>query len=304
MSAVIGRTFGGNHLNFNVPDLINKALYGVNNSPASSTLYRVSSGTNCALSATGALYIIKAKPDGVLNVTMSVSSPLCAAVNRVQQNGSYFNPLSGTIDIGLRTTSLTGDTTILGGFVADRFGRVLRTVDDPAPPPFDPGPGTRPTYNGGVSPIAFFRTPAYILYQPYTNATTNLKFTMSAYPFITDNTGTRVGSPNFYSVPPTAKNLIVDTSMYKRGPDTGFLPRIIAAAPNISQLEDVNDMTLGLNEMLVNVSTAAGAGDSIQGSCQCLLPLSANSLGHLTAAFRVSTSSRDSYWVRVVGYTL
>jgi hypothetical protein len=303
LSAVIGNTYGGNGTSFNVPDLINKTLYGVSNSPASSTLYRVSSGTNSSLSATGALYIIKAKPDGVINVKMSVSSPLCAAVNGTQQGG-YFNPLSGTIDIGLTTTSLTADTTILGGFVADKYGRVLRTVDEASPPPFDPGPGTRPTYNGGVSPIAFFRTPAYILYQAYTTATTSYRFTISAYPYITDNTGAKVGGGTFYSVPPTAKNLIVDTSIYKRGPDSGNVLRILAAAPNISLVEAASLNTLGSNEFLLGVNRADGAGDSVQNSTQCIIPLSATSTGDLVAAFRASTSVNDSYWIRVVGYTL
>jgi hypothetical protein len=303
LSAVIGTSFGGDGTSFNVPNLINKTLYGVNNLPGSSTLYGVSSGTNSLLSATGALYIIKAKPDGVARVSMSVSSPLCASVNGTQQGGS-FNPLSGIVSIGLTTTSLTADTTILGGFVADRYGRVLRTVDDPSPPPFDPGPGTRPTYNGGISPIAFFRTPAYILYQGYTTASTSYRFTMSAYPFITDNTGVRVGSGTFYSVPPTAKNLIVDTSIYKRGPDAGNIERILASAPNISLVEDVSLRTLGNNEFLIGVNRADGAGDSVQNSTQCIIPLSATPTGHLVAAFRASASVNDAYWIRVVGYTL
>ncbi len=302
LSAVIGTSFGGNTTNFNVPNLINKALYGVNTSPATSTLYSMSSGTNSTLSATGALYIIKAKPDGVINVSMSVSTPLCAAVNGTQTSG-YFNPLSGRIDLGL-TTPLTATTTVLGGFVADTYGRVTGQVTTPAGTTNIPGPGTRPVYNGSSSPIGFFQTPAYILNQGYTTASTSYRFTISAYPYITDNTGARVGSPTFYSVPPNAKNLIVDTSIFKRGPDSGNISRILAAAPNISLVEAVSLQTLGVNEYLIGVNTANGAGDSIQNSSQSIIPLSATSTGDLVAAFRASASVNDSYWIRVVGYTL
>ena len=303
LSAVIGTTFGGNGTSFNVPNLINKTLYGVGNSPGSSTLYSITSGTNSLLSATGALYIIKAKPDGVINVSMSVSSPLCAAINGTQQGG-YFNPLSGIIDIGLTTTSLTADTTILGGFVADKYGRVLRTVDDPGPPAFNPGPGTRPTYNGGTSPIAFFRTPAYILDQAATTASTSYKFTISAYPFITNSSGARVGSPTFYSVPPTAKNLIVDAAIAKSGPDGGNIDRVLVSAPNDSLLNATDSQVVGDTEFLINYSRAAGSGDAIGGGTQTIIPLSARSNGDLVASFRASTSNRDRYFIRVVGYTL
>jgi hypothetical protein len=302
LSAVIGITFGGNTTNFNVPNLINKTLYGVNNSPGTSTLYSVSSGTNSALSATGALYIIKARPDGVTNVSMSVSTPLCAAVNGTQTTG-YFNPLSGRIDLGL-TAPLTATTTVLGGFVADTFGRVTGQVTTPAGTTNTPGPGTRPVYNGTSSPIGFFQTPAYILNQGYTTASTSYRFTISAYPFITDNTGAKVGGGTFYSVPSNAKNLIVDSSIYKRGPDTGNLLRILASAPNISLVEATSLQTLGVNEFLIGASRADGAGDSIQGSTQCMIPLSATNTGDLVAAFRASASVNDSYWIRVVGYTL
>jgi hypothetical protein len=296
LSAVIGTTFGGNTTNFNVPNLINKTLYGVNNSPGTSTLYSVSSGTNSALSATGALYIIKARPDGVTNVSMSVSTPLCAAVNGTQTTG-YFNPLSGRIDLGL-TAPLTATTTVLGGFVADTFGRVTGQVTTPAGTTNTPGPGTRPVYNGSSSPIGFFQTPAIIL----TN-TNNVTFTMSAFPFITDSTGSRVGSPDFYSVPSSAKNLIVDTIINKNSPDSGNVKRIIAAAPNSSLLNGTNQAQ-GTTEYIIGWSESSGPGDIIANSQQSMIPLSANQFGHLTTAFRVNNSSGDTFNIRIVGYTL
>jgi len=304
LSAVIGTTFGGNGTNFNVPNLTNRALYGANGSLNTSTLYSVSTGTNSMLSAAGALYIIKARPDRVVDVRMTINTPLCATVNGVQA-GSNFNPLTGTVSIGVQTTNLTSTTTILGGFVADEYGRVVRTLNDGAPPDVYTGPGTRPIYNSNTSPIAFFRTPAYILNQPYSVNPSSSIFVISAFPFITDNTGARVGGGTFYSVPPTAKNLIVDASILKDGPDTVNRARVIASAPNTSLLEPVGAVdTLGVNEFLVSVSRSAGLGDIIQGGNQCFIPLSASSNGHLTAAFRVSPSSNDAYWVRVVGYTL
>lgn len=296
LSAVIGTSFGGNTTNFNVPNLINKALYGVNTSPATSTLYSMSSGTNSTLSATGALYIIKAKPDGVINVSMSVSTPLCAAVNGTQTSG-YFNPLSGRIDLGL-TTPLTATTTVLGGFEADMYGRVTGQVTTPAGTTNIPGPGTRSVYNGSSSPIGFFQTPALIL----TN-TNNVTFTISAFPFITDSAGSRVGSPDFYSVPSNAKNLIVDTIINKNSPDSGNVKRIIAAAPNSSLLNGTNQ-TQGTTEYIIGWAESSSSGDSIANSQQSMIPLSANQFGHLTAAFRVNNSSSDTFNIRVVGYTL
>lgn len=299
LSAVIGTTFGGNSVNFNVPNLINKTLYGVAGSPASSTLFNLTSGTNSTLSATGALFIIKAKPDGVINVSMSVGSPLCASVNGVQQI-SNFNPLSGIIGLGL-TTTLTAATTFLGGLVADTYGRVTGPVTTPAGTIITPGPGTRPVYNGSCSPIGFFQTPAEIL-----SNVNNVTFTISAYPYLTNYTGLCAGSPNLYSVPPNAKNLIVDTSITKQDPNSGNRKRIITSAPNISLLNTATPQTIGTTEYVIGYAEASGGGDRISNAQQSFIPLSANSTGDLTVAFRVndSTSSSESYNIRVIGYTL
>lgn len=297
LSAVIGTSFGGDATNFNVPNLINKTIYGVSNSPGTSTTYSVTSGTNSQLSAAGALYIIKAKPDGIANVSMTVSSPLCASVNNIQQTGS-FNPLSGAVSIGLTTTSLTATTTVLGGFVADTYGRVIQEVQTPAGTTNTPGPGTRPVYNGSCSPIGFFETPVTIV-----SNTNNITFTISAYPFITDSTGNRTGFPNYYSVPPNAKNLIVDSVINKTGPNGGNVIRILAAAPNISLLNGANQ-AIGTTEYTIGMAQAYGGGDAIINTQQSIIPLSAKSSGDLVAAFRVNSSSEDTYSIRIVGYTL
>ena len=298
LSAVIGYSFGGSGASFNLPNLINKTLYGVAGSPSTSTLYSLNSGTNSALSATGALFIIKAKPDGVLNASMSVAAPLSASVNGIDQGGGYFNPLSGVIDIGF-TETLSATTTVLGPFVADTYGRVTSTSTAAAGTTTTPGPGTRPVYNGSSSPIGFFQTPATIL-----SNTNNTTFTISAYPYLTNNSGTLVGSPNFYSVPPNAKNLIVDTIIRKQGPNGGNVNRIIASAPNISLLNTVGSQTVGTTEYVIGMSEASGGGDRVINSQQSIIPLSSTALGDLTVAFRVNNSSGDTFSIRVIGYTL
>lgn len=301
LSAVIGTSFGGNSTNFNVPNLINRTLYGVANSPATSTLYSLASGTNSALSATGALFIIKAKPDGVLNTSLTVTSPLCATLNGVQQV-SNFNPLSGDVRISL-TPTLTSATTQLGPFVADTYGRVTSTPVNPAGTLNTPGPGTRPVYNGSCSPFGFFQTPATII-----TSINNVSFTISAYPFLTDYQGNNVGSPNLYSVPPNAKNLIVDSVIEYQQERNSARARIIASAPNQSLLNGTNT-TIGTTEFRVNYLRTYDENDDQSSFSQVIIPLSATANGNLVAAFRVNNDSFGTdqvnyYDIRVIGYTL
>ena len=301
LSAVIGTSFGGNSTNFNVPDLVNKTLYGVAGSPAASTLYSVSSGTNSALSATGALFIIKAKPDGVLNTSMTVTSPLCATLNGSQQSGS-FNPLSGALQIGL-TTTLTGATTQLGPFVADQYGRVTDDPLDPAGTLYTPGPGTRPVYNGTCSPIGFFQTPA-IIASGIGNSVNNYVFTISAYPYLTVFGGLCAGPP-LYSVSPNAKNLIVDSIIDRQQNSSAVNTRIIASAPNTSLLAASDSNTTGITEYLVNYVKTFDINDDVSNFSQVTLPLSSTASGDLVVAFRVNDSlSSDVFNIRVLGYTL
>lgn len=302
LSAVIGYTYGGAGANFNVPNLINKTLYGVNNNPAGSTVYSIASGSNSTLSAVGALYIIKAEPDNIINSTLEVFTPLSATLNGVEQTGA-FNPLSGVIEIGLETTSLTADTTILGGFVADKYGRVLQEVGGVAGDTASQAPGTRSIYNLNTSPIGFFTEPAYII-----NAESNLtaqSFIISAYPFITGRTGAQVGGGSKYSVPPNAKNLIIETWGEKLGPDGGNVYRIVAAAPGKDLLDTSGtNSALGTSEFMLWFGRASGGGDHVAAANTTFLPMSATALGHLTAAFRLNQSTNDTLSMRVIGYTL
>jgi microcystin-dependent protein len=102
LSAVIGTTYGGNSTNFNVPNFVNRAIYGVASSPSTSTTFNIASGNNSVLSASGALYIIKAKPDTVVNSTITIIPPLTASLNGNSITGGIkVNALSGDLIIGL-----------------------------------------------------------------------------------------------------------------------------------------------------------------------------------------------------------
>jgi len=300
LSAVIGTSFGGNATNFNVPNLINRTLYGVANSPATSTLYSLASGTNSALSATGALFIIKAKPDGVLNTSLTVTSPLCATLNGVQQV-SNFNPLSGDVRISL-TPTLTSTTTQLGPFVADTYGRVTNTPLNPAGTLNTPGPGTRRVYNGTCSPIGFFERPVSIL----NGAADNLSFTISAYPYITLSGGNLAGAPDYYSVPPNAKNLIVECRIDRKQQLGSQQVRIVATAPNASLLATSSSNTIGVNEFMIGRTVSYDVNDDHGLFNQSIIPLSAKASGDLITAFRINDTSvkNDQIEIRIVGYTL
>ena len=101
LSATIGTSYGGDNISFNVPDYINKSLYGVQTSPSTSTTFRIATSSTATLSAAGALYIIKAKPDNVVNPTFTVTSPLTATLNNVDITGTSTSTLSGEIVIGM-----------------------------------------------------------------------------------------------------------------------------------------------------------------------------------------------------------
>jgi microcystin-dependent protein len=300
LSAVIGTTFGGSGGNFNVPNLINKTIYGVNNNPAGSTTFSIASGTNSALSATGALYIIKAVSDNIISSSIDVFSPLSATLNGVTQTGA-FNPLSGSITISLETTSLTGTTNILGGFVADEYGRVLQEVGDLAGVSSAQPPGTQPIYNRESSPIGFFTTPAYIF-----NGVDSLAaqiLTLTAYPTLTASSGT-ITNGSQYSIPPNAKYLIFEAFGTKRGPSSGNENRIVTAAPNTSLLSNNTYGSFADTEYVLWYARASTSSDHVAGNNTSFIPLSATSNGALTVAVRVGPSSNDNITLRILGYTL
>lgn len=99
LSAVIGTTYGGNSVSFNVPNFVNKAIYGVQSSPSTSTTFNLASGSNSVLSASGALYIIKAKPDTVVDATITVKSPLSAVLDGATVTDTTVSALRGNLTI-------------------------------------------------------------------------------------------------------------------------------------------------------------------------------------------------------------
>lgn len=105
LSAVIGNRYGGNNINFNLPDLTNSALYGTNvNDPFLSTKFSIASGhsTNTnELSAFGTTFIIKAVQDSVQAPTINFSTPLSASLNGVNITDTATEFLSGTLEVGL-----------------------------------------------------------------------------------------------------------------------------------------------------------------------------------------------------------
>ena len=300
LSAVIGTSYGGDTVSFNVPNFINRTLYGVQNNPASSTIYSVVTGASSRLSAYGVLYIIKAKPDNLVTSSFTVQGGLTSLVGGVEQTGNAVSPLTGSIVIGLETViepqEIEGGTS----FTVDAYGRVtdIASVSSrPAGEITNVGPYNTPAYNT-FSPISFLQTPATI----FTGSDpVGFQFTLSAYPVLTNSSGlalTAIGG-----VPQNAKNLIVDCDIVKLGPNSGSTDRYVVSAPNINLLSP-GLATVGTYEYLIAASRASGSGDFIRSSSQVFIPLSANSTGQLQCGIRFTTSSQDTITLRVIGYTI
>lgn len=97
LSAVIGSQYGGDDVNFNLPDYEDSVLYGVNSNPASGTEYHLDTGTS-GLSAKAVTFFIKALPDTVATPSMSLQGNLSAQVNGVNvDEGTSFSPLDNVI---------------------------------------------------------------------------------------------------------------------------------------------------------------------------------------------------------------
>ena len=108
LSAVIGTTYGGNNINFNVPNLNQKILYGTSSSPYMSNLYDLVSSTSSDLQATGVNFFIKAKADVVVNGSLKVSTPLKITTNGNDQTNSQitvFDALRKTIELDIQPTA-------------------------------------------------------------------------------------------------------------------------------------------------------------------------------------------------------
>lgn len=301
LSAVIGTTYGGTATDFNLPDFTNKTLYGVRSNPAGSTIYSLASGvsgTSSGLSAYGVLYIIKAKPDSLVTSNITYNDGLSSTVNGIDITGSAVSPLTGSIKVGLK--KIISGQEVIGGasFTINDYGCVTNIstqTTHPAGEILTVGPRATPAYNS-YSPISFLQTPVTI----FTGTPGLLRFTLSAYPSITNSGGTATA----YSVPQNAKNLIVDCDIQKSGPDSGNQDRYVVSAPNINLLNNSGSAIVDTNEYLIASSRASGSGDSIRSASQVFIPLSANTAGSLQCGIRTSTSSGDTVTLRVIGYTL
>ncbi len=105
LSAVMGNRYGGDTVNFNLPNLTNSALYGTNvNDPFLSTKYSIASGhsTNTnELSAFGTTFIIKAIEANVQAPTINFATPLSASINGYDITDKPTEFLNGSIEVGL-----------------------------------------------------------------------------------------------------------------------------------------------------------------------------------------------------------
>ena len=132
LSGVIANNYGGDDVNFNVPNLTNKLLYGSPvNPPINSTLMGVTTGVanthGSLLSATGMNYIIKSV-GGVTNPTLTVRKNLSAFINGLDRTDVTFNPLSGEIVIERPAPGMVTFSTGGGGSNTD--GSYSFTIPD------------------------------------------------------------------------------------------------------------------------------------------------------------------------------
>lgn len=298
LSAVIGYTYGGSGSNFNVPNYINKAIYGVQNNPATSTTYSIASGSNSALSASGALYIIKAKPDQVINVSSTVAHPLCATINGVLSTGA-FNPLSGRVVYGLKQTLTATENEFLQGVVADEYGRIIRALELEDAGAIEVISSTSIVNEERSN--KFLTRPVSIL---SIEANTTFSTNISVFPAIRSLTfsgGVMTGStPTAYSLPSTASGVIIDSW----ASSTNSTECMFAAASDKSYLTTSTSKTLGNNEYLVNYLKSVGSGNHVCASNQVTLPLSAGTSGQLTFGLRGTTQDiGEDCFIRIIGYT-
>ena len=303
--AVIGYTYGGSGSNFNVPNFINKTIYGVQNSPSTATTFSLASGSNCTLSASGALYIIKSKPDQVINVSTTILHPLSATLNGTLQLGS-FNPLSGTVVIGAKPV-LSEEGDFKNGVVVDIYGRVIGEYQSESA-------GTLLTIASTQivneeSSTKFFTRPVDLVSSGI-GANTTFTTNVSVYPLIRELTfagGVLTGYSNtIYAVPSSAKAVILDSWASCRSTSTTQNECMFAGASDIGYLNTgtPTSKTLGTNEYLINYLYSVNAGNNNCGSNQVIIPLSADSGGKLTFGLRGTTQEiTNNCYLRVIGYT-
>lgn len=313
LSAVIGNSFGGNGINFNLPNYINKTLYGVNGTtvtPSNSTLLNISSGFNSSLSATGIIYIIKHKADNIVNSTFTMGDGLSSTRNGLSITNIAVSPLSGNFNINLPQVVTAQKVAGGASFNVDKYGRVT-TVESITSIPVIDKAGTVTTINStpiynAYSSIGFLQTPVIIHNVDSTGNPSSTAFiaTISAYPRITTTTGVATS----YSIPSNAKSLIVNT-VIRQSNINNITRRVIAAAPSVQFLNPGNVETLGNTEYLIgttatNTNTVSYVTQFFNSSQQSFIPLSANASGNLTLSLRGSPATKDVVTISIVGYTL
>ncbi len=117
LSAVIGAQYGGDDVNFNLPDYEDSVLYGVNSDPAGSTEYRLDVSTS-TLSAKAVTFFIKALPDTFATPSFTLSGNLQASVDGTAVvEGEAFDPFENNVVISTPVPGITAfDTTGSGTF--------------------------------------------------------------------------------------------------------------------------------------------------------------------------------------------
>jgi microcystin-dependent protein len=290
LSAVIGESFGSSTpgVTFKVPNYINSTLYGVSNTPSSSTTFNIASGGNTSLSAQGSLFIIKAISEPLIQSAITINDGLTSTVNSTSQTGNAVSPLSGNIEIGL---PLFYDTPqrVNGGtsFDIDEYGRVttvnLSGEEAPAGEITTLIPKNTQVVNE-TSPIVFFKSPVSIC-SAITTAT------ITAFPFITTNTGLDTN----ISVAPDAKNIILESHVFLGNGKKSF----VYASLNQSLASSGTEP--GLNEFSIFRVTSINKDDDHSSFSQTFIPLSAAPNGSLGFVMRMAGGVLPS--VRAIGYT-
>ena len=275
LSAAIGTRYGGSGGNFNLPDLTNKTLYGVVSNPATSTTYRLASGSNISLSAVGTNFIIKAIPDNIVTSTITVQSPLSATVNGVNITNTSVTTLSGNIVLGL--APIISATTVQTPFNIDPYGRVSAVPV---------------TYAGSIdagvvnplSYIKFLQTPVKIV---DTAGNASARNNINIY-------------PNINGIPLNAKTIIINSYMSVGNTSE---TAIICGACDVSNLAAINSPNVGDNEYLISKTLTGFFGKSSSAN-QCMIPLSSNGITSQVGIRYSFGNLNENAVVRVIGYTL
>lgn len=284
LSAAIGTRYGGSGASFNLPNLTNKTLYGVTGPTATSTTYRLTSGTNSNLSAVGVNYIIKAIADNLVTSTITIQNTLSGTVNGATITGTPVTTLSGNISIGL--APIIAPTTVQTPFSVDPYGRIS------AVPVVQAGLVENIASTDVVNPLSYIKylkTPVTVLTITGGTSTTN---TIKVFPNIAASAQT---------LPSDAKTVLLESTLNVGNNNQNG---IVCSAPNIGLLKTPTDsLVVGTNEYLINRANSKTFGGSTS-TTQCMVPLSSNGID-TSFAIRASVGNVDENGtVRVIGYTL